>query len=33
MQERLAALGGTLRAGPEHNGRWRVTAKLTLSAE
>jgi signal transduction histidine kinase len=33
MRERLAALGGTLHAGPEQDGRWRVTAKVPLTAQ
>jgi len=32
MRERLAALGGTLQAGPEQEGRWRVIAKVPLFA-
>lgn len=33
MAERVAALGGSLRAGPEPGGRWRVTARLPLGPE
>jgi signal transduction histidine kinase len=32
MRERLAALGGTLHAAPEQDGRWRVTARVPLVA-
>jgi signal transduction histidine kinase len=30
MTERLSALGGTLRTGPESGQRWRITARLPL---
>lgn len=30
MAERVTALGGTLTAGPQPDGRWRVTARLPL---
>lgn len=33
MRERLAALGGTLDAGPQRDGRWRVTARVPLGAK
>lgn len=33
MRERLTALGGTLHAGPEQDGRWRVTATVPLAAK
>jgi len=33
MRERVAALGGTVHAGPERGGRWRVTARVPLSAK
>jgi signal transduction histidine kinase len=30
MRERLAALGGTLAAGPEPGDRWRITARVPV---
>lgn len=33
MRERVAALGGTLEAGPRDSGGWRVTAVLPLGSE
>ena len=33
MAERVAAVGGTVRVGPEQGQRWRVTARLPLRPE
>ncbi|WP_051941294.1 sensor histidine kinase [Phaeacidiphilus oryzae] len=32
MRERVRAMGGTIRSGPEPDGRWSVVARLPLSA-